>query len=214
MRNYQSKIVSNLPHIKIYWQNGYGITRNGLKRKIKGTRFGARFKCKQCQSYRGNAHHHQTLEYKKISYNNNQSNKRLSYNPNDPSVKLKLARRRDTTLATDKNQTCPFSFTISYNEVSFYVVNGMGNNIHSHHPKIKYSKLYTPKYLLNSTESQLSQDILNIWAGVSLLQNVLLLKTNKLYSRESLKYIRHLHRTITMYNGTKLNTNEKTITFF
>ena len=144
-------------------QTGYGITRNGLNRKIKGKiLFGARFKCKRCQPYRGNAHHHQTLEYKKTSYNNNQSNKWLSYDPNDPSVKLKLTRRRDTTLAIDKNQTYPFSVTISYNEVGFCVVNGM-----------------------------------------------------KLYSRESYKYIRHhLHRTITTYNGTKLNTNGKTITFF
>lgn len=194
--------------------NGYGITRNGLKRKIKGNRMGARFKCKRCQSYRGNSYHRQTLQYKKISYNSNQSNKRMSYDPNNPSVKLKLTRRRDTTLPTDKNLTCPFSFTISYDEIGFYVVNGMGNNIHSHHPKINYSKSYTPICLLNSTESQLSQDILNTGAGVSLLQNVLLLKTNKLYSRESLKYIRHLHRTITTYNGTKLNTNEKTISFF
>ena len=112
---------------------------------------------------------------KKNSYNSNQSNKRMSYDPKDPSVKLKLTRQRDTTLPTLKNLTCPFSFTILYDEIGFYV----GNNVHSHNPKINYSKSYTPICLLNSTESQLSQDILNTGAGVSLLQNVLLLKTNK-----------------------------------
>ena len=149
--------------------NGNGITRNGLKRKIKGNRLGARFKCKRCQPHRGNSCHHQTLEYLNISYNSNQSNKWMSYDPNDPSVKLKLTRRRDTTLPTDKNLTCPFSFTILYDEIGFYVVNGMGNNYHSHHPKINYRKSYTPICLLNSTDSQLSQDILNTGAGVSLL---------------------------------------------
>ena len=141
-------------------------------------------------------------------------NKRLSYDPNDPSMKLKLTIRRDTILPMKSEMTCPFSFTISYNKTGFYVVNGMGNNTHKHHPKFNYNNAYVPTSLINDTESQLSKDLTNGGAGLSLLQNILLLKTKRLHSRESLKYIQQLHRTITTYDGTKLNDNEKTITFF
>ena len=129
-------------------------------------------------------------------------------------MKLKLTRRRDTILPMKSEMTCPFSFTILYNKTGFYIVNGMGNNTHKYHPKINYINAYVPTSLINDTESQLWKDLTNGRAGLSLLQNVLLLKTKRLYSRESLKYIRQRHRSITTYNGTKLNDYEKTVSFF
>ena len=156
---------------------GYAVTRNGTSRKLEANRLGARFKYRQCQSYRGNSEYCKTLDYKKVSYNSNQLNKRLSYDPSDPSLKLKLTRRRDTILPMKKDMTCPFSFTISYNNLGFYVVNGMGNNTHKHHPKISYQNSYVPTSLINNeTEAQLLKDLANGEAGFSLLQNILLLK--------------------------------------
>ena len=104
---------------------GYDITRNGTNRKIKGNIITARFKCKQCQSHSGNSGPIQSLECKKISHNENQPNKRLPYDPNEPSIKLNLTRT-DTAPALNNNTIiCLFPVTISYDKIDFYIESGI-----------------------------------------------------------------------------------------
>ena len=95
----------------------------------------------------------------------------------------------------DKNELSLFVHSFTWQTQYFYVV---WNNIHRHHPKINQQNMHMPTSPLNDTGSQLLENLLNSGTGLRLLQNLMLLKTNRFYSRESSNYIKQLNIIITI----------------
>ena len=129
---------------------------------MKNSEVGARrLSCKRCQSYRGQVAARQSEKYRKESFNNNKWNDRRLKDPTEPSKKMKLTRRRDTSLSMVKSELYPFKLLLSYDDLGIFVLNGRGNSFHKYHTKNVSERPKIPTTLMSKEEKILPGQCFN-----------------------------------------------------
>lgn len=91
-----------------------------------------------------------------------------------------MSRNSSTQCPLDKDHCCPFYFTMKYDSISFYVVNGCGCNTHKYHPQINYQIKIFPFRLLEEAEKKIAQFILEANASSGIIRNVINKRTMRI----------------------------------
>ena len=193
------KLVNDLQLASI--SNGYRINKNG-NRTLKNSEVGARrLSCKRCQSYRGQVAARQSEKYRKESFNNNKRNDRRLKDPTDPSKKMKLTRRRDTSLSMIKSELCPFKLLLSYDDLGFFVLNGRGNNIHKYHSKNVSERPKIPTTLMSEEEKDIARPMFQSGCTIEMIQNTLFVNFDRILSKSSLRYVKDMYKLVKEYKN-------------
>ena len=162
-------------------KNGnYPFTPNNSKQKVKLT--AKRFSCVHNSTYRGNAKYRQDMTYRDHTYHNDRKNTRGAFG-------LTYCRRSNTMKSYCKHTSCSFFFLIAHDDISFYVVNGLGNVQHCYHTQLSKEVLSYPPRLLKDCEKDLIKDLHNANANKGLMRNVIYEKTGQMLTLDNMAYV-------------------------
>ena len=102
----------------------------------------------------------------------------------------KMCQRISTKRPMDNCLRCKYFFLVHYDSYAFYVVPGIGNVTHSHHPKKGGSKNDLPPRLLEEVNQKFVNDMIDGVASESIIRNVLYYKTGHFLSPQNINYIK------------------------
>ena len=165
--------------------NGFQIAKNGnypftSNKKVK--LFAKRFSCIHSSTYRGNTKYRASLEYRNHTYHSDRKNSRGPHGST-------MCRRSNTLRSYCKHTSCSFFFLVSHDDVSFYIVNGLGNVQHCYHSQLSKEVLSYPPRLLKDTEKGLIKDLHNANANKGLMRNVIYEKTGQMLTLDNMSYV-------------------------
>ena len=102
----------------------------------------------------------------------------------------KMCRRSTTKRPVHSCHRCKYFFLVHYDSYAFFVVPGIGNVTHSHHPKKGGAKHDLPSRLLEEVNQKFVNDMADGSASESIIRNVLFYKTGYFLSRQNINYIK------------------------
>ena len=127
--------------------------------------------------YRGSKGKRVLLTHRNISYHCDRSNSRGRHG-------LTMPRHSKTLRSICKDNLCAFIFILSFNEASFFVVNGYAKKKLSKHPQICKECISYPPRLLTDADNTLIKDLFNGDASCGLISNVIYQETGEMLSRK------------------------------
>ena len=174
--------------------NGFQIAKNGNypftplfhkqknmeKKQPKVT--AKRFSCVHNSQYRGSITGRQNLDYRDHTYHSDRKNSRGLQGST-------MCRRSNTFKSYCKHTSCSFFFLIAHDDISFYVVNGLGNVEHCNHSQLSKEVLSYPARLLKGSEKELIKDLHNANANKGLMRNVIYEKTGQMLTLDNMAYV-------------------------
>jgi hypothetical protein len=101
------------------------------------------------------------------------------------------SKRTRTTQALTKEELCPFSFTVKWDAVGFYIIlskSGFGCPNHANHLKGDLSKLSLPMQLLPEKEREMLQHMSDACIGAAVGRNYVFSKLGKFITKAQIAY--------------------------
>ena len=99
-----------------------------------------------------------------------------------------MPRRTTTLRPICKSNLCTFGFYVAFDAVGFYVMAGMGNTLHSHHPRLQQDEITFPTRLLSNSNKTILKDLGNSHAGSGVSVNYIAEKTGHIVTRQNVAY--------------------------
>ena len=102
----------------------------------------------------------------------------------------KMCRRTTTKRPVQCCHRCKYFFLVHFDSYAFFIVPGIGNLTHSHHPRKGGSKHDLPPRLLKEVNHKFVNDMIDGNASECIIRNVLYYKTGFLLSSQNINYIK------------------------
>ena len=143
--------------------------------------------CDRKQKYRGDVKKRVEQTYRDRSYINNRKHSRKAGKS--------MPKKTITKRAICKEEVCNFHFYVSRNAAAFYIVPGIGNVMHTNHPKNKPDSEYIslPSRFLYDNQKELICDVGNAHANLSVAVNMIWEKTKHVIDYNTVRYLHGLH---------------------
>ena len=186
-------------------RNGFTIIKSGFPiRRGVTCQF---FKCNRGLPYRGDLKKKCDVAYRKLSYSNDKTNSRGQNG-------LKGPRKCTTYRPICKGNLCTFGFFVSFDHKGFYILPGLGNASHLHHPRLEQNEISFPTRLLTSSKKKIVSDLHKATANGGVSERYLYQSTGHIISRQSIAYLNGLCNDMKkMDNISVQNSTEKMIKY-
>lgn len=178
-------LVKDLQRLSIK-KGGFTLIRTGNRSYLGNPNGTYRLSCHRCQLYRGNVHDRSNMDFRNVSFSNDRRNNR------DKNTTSNMCRRTVTMRPFHVSKRCPYFIILNYNDQGFYVMNGLGNPVHKHHPKYINGSHFIPPRLIEDTQLELINDLCKADASLGVIRNTIHMKTGAIYSRANLFHLRGL----------------------
>ena len=189
------------------FKEGFSVCCNGYGNASKQTY--RRIVCKHSLLYRNKVEKRKAVSsYRKTRVTNDRLNGRGS-------VGRTMERRSRTARPTDKDQCCPFFFTIGFDTNGFFIRNGQGCSNHYGHPKVVSSKYNYPIRLLTDEEKLIAKSVIDADASKGIVRNVIGKRTGQIVSLQACHYLGTLGKDLKRLASLDgLSSSDRIIDFF